>query len=92
MDTVLLVIVLLIPLIWFSAETIQSKRKDAASPDEYWGTVMKTQVDTNVGASQQTEHDDANNLYKGYSGRLYYSIPGRSFTGYIYKGRIARRR
>lgn len=92
MDTVLLLIVLLIPLIWFSVEKIQSKRKAVTGPDEYWGIVIKTQMDARAGSTQLKERDDANNLYTGYSGRLYYSIPGKSFSGYIYNGRIAKRR
>ncbi|GAB2538238.1 hypothetical protein [Spirosoma aerophilum] len=93
MDAILLVIVLLIPLIWFSTEKIQANRKVVDTPGDYMGFTFDSPTGNNTDNPEtDTISQSSNKHAPDYTGRLYYSIPGRSFIGYIYNGRILRRK
>ncbi|MCX6216456.1 hypothetical protein [Spirosoma sp.] len=94
MNYLLLLIGLLLLLAWYIRDRILEKKKPAAPPGDYWGTVLKPTTGKQVEecSPDNTMDSTANPTPGNGLGRLYYGVPGRSYKGYIWNGRIITRR
>ncbi|SOD82284.1 hypothetical protein [Spirosoma fluviale] len=90
MNTILLLIGLLLLFAWYIRDRVLERKSKSPAPGDYWGVVLKRP--TCELQDEQLINDNvqltANPTKENLPGRLYYGIPGRSFKGYIWNGRI----
>ncbi|ADB38286.1 hypothetical protein [Spirosoma linguale] len=94
MNYTLLLIGLVLLFAWYIRDRISGKKTTATPPPDYWGTVLKPANGDQLEDLPVNENIDSttNPTPDIGLGRLYYGVPGRSFKGYIWNGRIITRR
>ncbi|AUD02745.1 hypothetical protein [Spirosoma pollinicola] len=89
MNTIALLIASLSTLVWY---IIDSRKKLTKSPGFSEKKFTYTVNFINAKSDKYTYDDVENEKSAGHSkspvGRLYYSIPGQTYRGFIWKGRI----
>ncbi|GAB3012978.1 hypothetical protein [Spirosoma pulveris] len=90
MNTTVLLIGLTLLIAWYIRDRFLEKNSKSPAPGDYRGVVLKRPGST-VEDKQLINNNPelaANPTNEPMVGRVYYGIPGQSYKGYIWKGRI----
>jgi hypothetical protein len=89
MNTIALIVMLLMSFLWYFLNSrIRIKQKSTPHLGDYWGVVGKDEIEKCKLASGEENECSKEEEPLNYIGRLHYSIPGKSYNGLIWKGRI----